>query len=186
MRNSLFAMLECVQLVIIDEVSMMLLKQLYDIDFRFQEIFDTPDEFGKKSIIVVGHLRQLRPIGGRRVFEQMNTRQYTGNHLWPKFRLYELTEIMRQKGEAEFCRALNRMSEGQMEEEDVKLLKECEISDIHQPPDDAIWLFKTNAQCQKYNMEYFRKLPGVGAPSLAVDTLEGQKKYYVRTPWITF
>ncbi len=173
MRNSLFALLECVQLVIIDEVSMMLLKQLYDIDFRLQEVYDRPDDFGKKSIIVVGHLRQLRPIGGRRVFETMNTRQYTGNHLWPKFRLYELTEIMRQRGEADFCRALNNMSEGAMNREDIRLVKECEISDARQPPDDAIWLFKTNAQCQKYNLEYFQKLTGDGAPSVAFDTLEG-------------
>ncbi len=172
-RNSLFAMLEEMELIIIDEVSMMLVKQLFDVDFRMQQILDRPDDFGKKSIIVVGHLRQLRPIGSRRVFEDHFTRQFTGNHLWPKFRLFELTEIMRQRGDAEFCHALNNMSEGVMSDEDVGLIKSCEISDRCKPPEDAIWLFKTNAQCQKYNLEYFEKLSGDVAPSIAVDTLEG-------------
>jgi hypothetical protein len=66
------------------------------------------------------------------------------------------------------------MSEGKMSDDDVSLIKSCEICDSRQPPDDAIWLFKTNAQCQKYNLEYFEKLTGDGAPSIAVDTLEGK------------
>jgi hypothetical protein len=180
-RNSLFAMLEEMELIIIDEVSMMLVKQLFDIDFRLQQILDRPDDFGKKSFIVVGHLRQLRPIGGRRVFEDYVTRLFSGNHLWPKFKLFELTEIMRQRGDAEFCQALNNMSEGTMSNDDVSLIKSCEISDSRQPPDDAIWLFKTNVQCQKYNLEYFEKLTGDGAPSIAVDTLEGKIFLNART-----
>lgn len=179
MRNTLYSMLEDVQLIVIDEVSMMVLKMMFEIDFRLQEIFDVRTDFANKSVLVVGHLRQLPPIGGKRVFETHNTALYSGNHLWEKFRLYELTEIMRQKGDADFCRALNHMSEGVMDEADVQLLKECEISDAHQPPDDGIRLFRNNDECQKYKKAYFKKFEGESAVSLAVDTLEGTYNLFI-------
>jgi len=153
-RNSVRTTLEDIELFILDEISMVLVRQLYDIDQRLRDVYETDKDFGGKSILVVGHLRQLRPIGGGRAFEDWKGSRFTeitGNHLWPKFSLFELTEIMRQKGEAMFCKALNQMAEGEMDEDDIALIKTCQISDQNKPPSTANWLFKTNEQCRVYN-----------------------------------
>ncbi|XP_035710253.1 uncharacterized protein LOC110853120 [Folsomia candida] len=174
--NTLRIRLEGVKLFIIDEISMVSVKQLYDIDQRLRQIYETAEPFGGKSFVVVGHLRQLPPIGGSYVFKpptHIPRGAVVGNHLWELFQLYELTEIMRQRGEWEFCKALNNMAEGIMDEDDIALIKSREVTPQNQPPDTGIRLYKTNAECQKYNSEVHSKLASDGAMSTAHDKIQG-------------
>lgn len=174
--NSLRLKLSRVKVFIIDEISMVSMKQLYDIDQRLRQIFSTTQDFGGKSFIVVGHLRQLPPVAATYVFTDpthLPNGGLVGNHLWAKFNLFELTEIMRQKGELEFCKALNNMSEGCMDHQDIRLIKSREISRTNQPPECAIHLFPTNTECQEYNDQVHQKLNTDGALSIAFDKVQG-------------
>jgi hypothetical protein len=157
---------------------MVSVRQLYEIDQRLRQIFCSREDFGNRSIIVVGHLRQLPPVAAKYVFEtpsHLPLGEIVGNHLWPKFSLYELDEIMRQQGEFEFCKALNNMAEGCMDPEDITLIRSREISPTNQPPSDAIWMFGTNVECRNYNSKVHNilKLTTEGALATAQDKIEG-------------
>jgi hypothetical protein len=165
------------KLIIIDEISMVSNIMLQHIDQRLRQVFRTNEEFGGLSIIVVGHLRQLRPICGAYPFEKRRGREALDNYLWKKFQVFELDEIMRQQGELEFCKALNNMSEGVMDEDDVKLLRSRQISVTGQPPVKAIWLFKSNKECSTHNQKVHSELQSYGCASTAVDKIDGKFLY---------
>ena len=174
--NSLRVKLAKTKLFIIDEISMVSVKQLYDIDQRLRQVFSTSEDFGGKSVLVVGHLRQLAPVGGSYVFKlpkHLPLGECVGNHLWSKFKVFELTEIMRQKGEMEFCKALNNMSEGCMDEDDIKLLQSRQITASNKPPKQAIRLFRTNKECLEFNSLIHKSLNTEGFLSTAHDQIQG-------------
>lgn len=169
--NGLRLKLAGLKLIIIDEISMVSLRHLKLIDFRLRQIFGTRDIFGGISVLVVGHLRQLTPIGGASPFQRQNG---IPNHLWESFYLFEQDEIMRQKGDVALCNALNNMSECQMTHSDIQLFKSREICTRLQPPIGAIWLFKTNAQCEEYNAMVHSRMNSEGFLSTALDRPEGR------------
>jgi hypothetical protein len=179
--NTLRQKLSNTSLFIIDEISMVSVRQLYDIDQRLRQIFATDQSFGGRSILTVGHLRQLPPVAGTYVFKapkHLPLGECVGNHLWDMFNLYELEEIMRQKGELEFCKALNNMSEGVMDEEDIALIRARKITPINEPPAEAIWVFSTNFNCQVHNSKVHvvlkETLNTEGALSTAFDKVQGE------------
>ena len=55
--------------------------------------------FGGVNVITVGDLYQLKPVMGQLIFEDYrNNYGPLGTNLWTEhFKIYELTEIMRQK-----------------------------------------------------------------------------------------
>jgi hypothetical protein len=168
------------KLIIIDEVSMMSVQHLFQLNSRLKQIFNTECDFGGKSILVVGHFRQLPPVGGSPVFtipkmyaNMTSLPQVHGNYLWSRFSLFELVEIMRLKDDAEFCVALNNMAEGIMTAADIELLKSREISVTNKPPDNAIRLFKFNEDCSDYNRKVHSNLPGETVISSAYDRIQG-------------
>jgi hypothetical protein len=164
------------KLFIIDEISMVSVRQFYQIDQRLRQIFSNQQPFGGRSLLVVGHLRQLPPIGGRYIFQtpsHLPMGNLVGNHLWDGFKIFELDEIMRQRGEYQFCKALNNMSEGVMDADDIALIRSREISQTNQPPDEAIWLFPINAECAEHNSIVHNKLNTEWAMSVCHDKIEG-------------
>jgi len=176
--NSLRLKLLRVKLFIIDEISMVSVRQLYEIDQRLKQIFCSSEDFGGRSILVVGHLRQLPPIGGAYVFKaptQSPLGEIAGNYLWQKFQIYELDEIMRQKGDnaLPFCKALNNLSEGVMDQEDVVLIRSREVTDRNEPPKNAIRLFQLNEECRIFNNEIHEELKTEGVMSTAYDKIQG-------------
>ena len=72
------------------------------------------------------------------------------NHLWRRFQLVELTEIMRQRDDVVFAQALNRMAIGEMTPEDIKLFKSRE-TDIRDIPQGVQHLHFTNDDVKKTN-----------------------------------
>ena len=164
------------KLIIIDEISMTSVKQLYQIDTRLKQIFQCSEPFGGIPILVVGDFFQIRPVKGQFVFEVPKydfATQIVGNTLWQLFKMYELTEVMRQKDDFYFATALNRMAEGCMTAQDIALIKSREISDAVQPPSDCIRLFFTNQECQQYNNLVHSTLQTEYALSTAVDVVHG-------------
>jgi len=174
--STLYTRLRNVRLIIIDESSMVSSNQLYQIDFRLRQIFGTDVDFGNIPIMVVGDFRQLPPVGGPYIFKppsHLPTAELVGSHLWEMFKIYELEEIMRQKGDQRFCKALNNLGSGCLEPEDVALFNSREVNSKLKAPEEAINLFLTNKECEEFNQQMHKKLKTEGAISTAHDVIEG-------------
>ena len=84
---------------VIDEISMVGNTLLSFIDQRLQVLTGTKKPFGNISIIAVGDLYQLQPICDGWVFNDLKKGPSSlAPNLWKDhFRMFELTDIMRQK-----------------------------------------------------------------------------------------
>lgn len=190
--NTLRMKLLHTDLFVFDEISMVSGKMFGVISGNLNQVYDKSGwksevekySFGDKSILASGHLRQLPPIpGGRKHFVfNVPGSPCLRNPLWEPFEYFELDQIMRQQGDLQFCNALNNMAEGVMTDDDIKLLQTREIAESvfkegykqpGDPPDDAHWLFQTNAECQLYNAEIHSRLQSTGALSTAFDLVKG-------------
>ena len=92
-----------VRLLVIDEFSMLSAEVLYKIDYRLREIFAEDgghQPFGGMSILLVGDLGQLPPVGGTTLFgSSYKSDANTGILLYDLFRtVVRLTETKRQEG----------------------------------------------------------------------------------------
>ena len=87
-----------VQLIIIDEISIVSKKLFYQIHQRLVEIFNVPNIlFAGKSVLVVGDLYQLPTVNAMPEYASTNsgeTERYVADELWKMFRLAELMEVM--------------------------------------------------------------------------------------------
>lgn len=124
-RTQLRMALSELNLIIIDEISMVSNTTLLHIHLRLKEIFATANNllFAGLSILVVGDLYQLPPIRRKPVFESYNHDLYNLCHPWLVFRMIELTEIMRQKDDQPFANLLNRFRTASQTEDDMKVIK---------------------------------------------------------------
>ena len=99
------------QIVIIDEVSMVKSDFLYMLDLCLQEVKENSRPFGGVSILAFGDFCQLRPVMGRFVCEMPINKDYefTANtaNQWDKFQCVELVEHHRQGADHEYANLLN-------------------------------------------------------------------------------
>ncbi|UOQ18824.1 helicase-2 [Olene mendosa nucleopolyhedrovirus] len=110
--------------VIIDEISMIPAKMLDGIDRKLKQTTgDCEKPFGGVNVIAFGDLYQLPPVNKTRDTKPV----YTAN-AWTSFRLYELTENMRQS-EGTFIENLNLLRVG-----DCKCLKYFNSLKLKTPP----------------------------------------------------
>ncbi len=140
-------------IIIADEISMFGGESLEHLNLALQCIFKNSKPFGGISIITVGDLLQLNPVGDRAVFKPP-TRGYAAlaGSIWvQKFCMHELTEIVRQKGDPLFAEILSRIRVGTHTEDDIKKIAECENTNTEEFPDDVINLYVSNSQVQTYN-----------------------------------
>lgn len=151
--NAIYTKLLNLRLLIIDEISMVGAKMLSYLNARLKQIFKNTDYFGGVSVIVFGDLKQLSPVGDRWIFSAPTNDPYSaiyGTETWDKFKYFELTEIMRQRGDRAFAIALNNLASGQMTIQDISLLQQRVVlpTDV---PNDAIHLFCSNDEVNVYN-----------------------------------
>nr|XP_055075157.1 uncharacterized protein LOC129454640 [Misgurnus anguillicaudatus] len=147
--NSLRSKMAFLQILIIDEISMVDHHLLSYVHGRLRQIKQTGDYsvFGKVSIVAVGDFYQLPPVKGTPLYTDAK-----GVNLWDNiFEFAELTKVVRQQ-DASFAEMLNRLRVPKKNEplslSDVNMLKQRETgevcSDIH--------IFPTNAEVDEYNM----------------------------------
>ncbi|XP_026121918.1 uncharacterized protein LOC113104784, partial [Carassius auratus] len=156
--NSLRAKYGKLQILIIDEISMVDHKLLAYIHGRLRQIKQTGDysAFGKVSVIAVGDFYQLSPVKGKPLY----TEPVNSVNLWEThFSVVELTEIMRQK-DKEFAELLSRLrlrkKDEPMREDDVAMLKKCETGDGDDSTD--IHIYATNSEVDVHNIHMLHKL----------------------------
>ena len=88
-----------VDLIILNEISMVSKKVFYQMHCLLIEIFDLPNlPFAGRSILVVGDFDQLPPVRAMPVYasslDEDNPQSYIANDLWRLFSFAELTEVM--------------------------------------------------------------------------------------------
>ena len=150
--------LKDVQVIIIDEVSMVSYQLFSFVHRRMMEIKGIEDAsvfFGGVSVIAVGDFYQLPPVRDSFLFQ--NGKDYVPGttHLWRDlFRLVELEQNMRQKGDGSYARLLNRVRTGSYTSDDVSMLQSCVVrsDDLVKPPfSSALHLLPTVEQCNRHN-----------------------------------
>jgi hypothetical protein len=88
---------------------------------------------------------------------------------------------MRQRDDAAFAEALNRLARCEMTVEDIAMFKSRQINITGAPPAAAIRLFYSNKDVDEYNENCLNAMDTEGAISVAVDHCEGKGKEAWRT-----
>ena len=97
--NTIRSQLQRMQVVFIDEISMVGSGMFNFLDLQLQQIMGTKEPFGGLSIITVGDLFQLKPVFDHWIFENSKD-GYTAlaTNLWQQyFQMFELSGVMRQR-----------------------------------------------------------------------------------------
>ena len=155
--NTLRTKLGNLQILIIDEASMIDHKLMRYVNGRIRPIKQTGDysPFGNICVIAVGDFYQLPPVKGKALY----TEPTDFINLWAdNFALAELTDIVRQK-DAEFSQLLNRLrkhpKKQSLEKSDMHMLQQCETGEGEES--DALHIYATNAQVDDHNFNMLNK-----------------------------
>ena len=157
--NSLRSKLENLNLLIIDEVSMVGADMLLNIHRRLDEIKGISGDdiwFGNVSVLAVGDLYQLPPVMQHPIYQEVSdpmARLHGSGSIWKdEFHLFELDEIMRQKDDTSFAELLCRVRTGDCTDEDIDILKSREI-DVKDPnyPENVLHVFAYNNAVANHN-----------------------------------
>ena len=151
------------KVVIIDEISMVGNMTLSFIDTRLQQLTGSKAAFGGLSVIAVGDLYQLKPVGDFLICLDLKVGASSlARNLWKElFTMYELVDIMRQKDDLAFAQLLNRLRLNKMTEEDKQVLQTRVFDrDTGDYPKDAVHLFARNFYVKKHNDNILSQLPG--------------------------
>lgn len=151
-----------VKLIIADEISMFGARSLLHLHLTLQHIFEIYDKpFAGISVLAVGDLLQLNPVGDLPVFKNPSSGYSAlAGSLWTQnFELHELYEIVRQKNDPIYANILSRIRIGNIIDEDMKLLKDLENTNTDNFPDSTVKIFLTNKQVATFNDEKMDQLP---------------------------
>ena len=163
-KKELRTNLSCLKLLIIDEMSLLGSDMLYRIHVRLCEIFQTEALFGNVSVILVGDLMQLPPVKANYIFQEpLRDSHLKAFHsvanIFASFTPHVLLHNHRQGESRIFAESLNRIREGEMCEDDVKLL-ESRITNEEFLDDKAMHIFYTNKEVNDHNNRMLEKLEG--------------------------
>lgn len=159
--NLLSNKLHKLKLLIIDEISMVGQHTLDMVDQRLRHLFNKHKPFGGISVITVGDFHKLRPVFARALFHPHSVNSYHeifSQTLWHKFKIFELTTIMRQRNK-KIQTALNNIARGTMTERDIKLFRSRRVNEKRIPP-AAIHLFAKNKDVDAFNTKILGRMKG--------------------------
>ncbi|XP_070537517.1 uncharacterized protein [Ptychodera flava] len=109
--NTLQAKYRNLKVIFIDEISMVGNGMLNYINLRLQQIMANNKIFGGVSVVSFGDLYQLKPVFDGWIFNDLQ-HDYgpLAVNIWKDlFKMFELTDIMRQKDDQNFAKLLNRI-----------------------------------------------------------------------------
>ena len=139
-----------IKFIIIDEISMVSSVLFYQVHQRLNEIFGVSTDlpFAGLPVLVCGDLYQLPRVKGAPIYTSTdNIKRYLSLKLWNNFKVVELTEVMRQRGDIEFISFLNKTRVGIVDYEGEKILLSRFIAkDNPAYPKHALHMQKINHQ----------------------------------------
>ncbi len=156
-------MLERINTIIIDEVSMLRRDQFELIDIVLSSIKDNPLPFGGLQMVLVGDFFQLPPVvTNHEIYRYQDlVRPFCfDSQLWNQgnFQAFNLCTNYRQ-GEGEFLDALEKIRVGTITEE-IKDMLESRLDVDLQIPMEPVKLFSHKETVQTENINSLKQLPG--------------------------
>ena len=170
-----------VKAIIIDEISMVSNILLLYVHQRLLEVFgsDYDKPFAGLTVILVGDLYQLPPVLQRPVFAEFYSELHNIYPLWRNFRMCELTEVMRQRGDATLIDLLNRIRIDVINEDDKQLLMSKFMNTSDDYPRDALHIFAENEPARHHNTLMLDRTNGQVTPLVALDQIPKGVPNYV-------
>ena len=133
--------------------------QLLYIHLRLVEIFGCSDniQFAGITVVACGELLQLPPVQQRAVYAEYHDVWQNIFHLWKLFKIAELVEVMRQKGDSQLIDLLNKVRIASHNETDEHLLKSRFVVDTNiNYPSEALHIFAENKPAHSHNLHITR------------------------------
>jgi hypothetical protein len=162
---------EDVEVVIIDEMSMISSDFLFNINQRMKDLFDSKDDFGGRAVILAGDLLQLPPVNGTAIFKAPrsgknkdyynieSTENQPGGNLWSNFQVVYLKTNFRQGEGNPWTKLLNRVRVGEPTKEDVLILKSRKTSLLDsEKRKEAANIYFRNKDVKSYNEKMLKTL----------------------------
>lgn len=175
-RSDKRALLCELELLIIDEVSMLRADILDAIDFALRTVRRNAAPFGGVQLLLIGDLHQLPPVvrSGKDTLDQY----YASPFFFEAYALkekplvtYRLDKIFRQSDE-NFIHLLNKIRNGEVNDEDLSYLHQRYIPDFEPTEPGYIYLVSHNYLADKINAD---KLAAISEKSFSYDAfIEGE------------
>lgn len=157
--------LQSVDTIIIDEISMVRPDILDKIELILRIVNNSKHLFGGKQIILFGDLFQLPPVAKKAEKEYL-FHEYGGVFFFfsrayksGNFQFVELTRNHRQKEDQSYFRLLNRIREGNPNPEDIAAIN-SRLSTNRSELRRVLTLFPTKTAAEKMNREELERIPG--------------------------
>jgi uncharacterized protein YpbB len=153
------------ELLIIDEISMVRCDILDAIDFALQTVRRKRQPFGGVQVMAIGDMHQLPPVVKNEEWELLKkyyaSPYFFSSLVWQNVNAahIELKQIFRQSDE-KFLSILNNIRHQQMDEYDYEKLKERYQPDFKPTEEGYILLSTHNNTANSVNEAELRKLPG--------------------------
>ncbi|AND75280.1 helicase [Acinetobacter phage vB_AbaM_ME3] len=153
-RRGMTAKLKALEVLIIDEISMLHKDQLSSVDFILRSLRRDPRPFGGVQIIVVGDFNQLPPVGP----EDINARLCFMSSAWvsAEFKICYLTTTYRQEN-GELLEILNAIREGTITQEHKNKIINTVDNDLDDLPSQ---LYTHNASVDYINERELNLIEG--------------------------
>ena len=136
---------------------------LFYVHLRLNEIFGTVNDkpFLGISVITIGDFFQLPPVGERPVYADYKNNWQNFESLWKLFKIFELTEVMRQRGNAEFIHLMNNVRIGDTQSCDIRLSESRVIKPQSSSyPQNTLHIFVEIASAKRHNLEMLYSIEG--------------------------
>jgi ATP-dependent exoDNAse (exonuclease V) alpha subunit len=158
-------LLQELELLIIDEISMVRCDVLDAVDFALQTVRRSREPFGGVQVMLIGDMHQLPPV--TKDLEWSILKQYYqspyffDSEVWKKLDAVEveLTKIYRQQDKT-FLRILNNIRNKDFGEEDFYELDKRYNPNFKPTEEGYILLSTHNSKANNVNQEELQKLPG--------------------------
>lgn len=157
-----------IQIVIIDEFSMLSTVMFGKMDLRLQQAKNNLESFGGISILLIGDPGQLLPVGGSPLYisSANNLMATAGNLAYKKFEIViSLEAMMRQQNldndedQAKFIDLLPRLRNGTSTIDDWHLLrKRMHVVDIENKFEESVHIYNINTSVNTFNIEKLKNL----------------------------
>lgn len=165
MRKEKIKVLREMELLVIDEVSMVRADILDAIDFVLRTIRRNREPMGGVQVMLIGDMHQLPPVVKDNEWQILKN-YYIGPyffyaHVWPQLNAaeIELKKIYRQSDER-FLQLLNNIRHRELTEDDFALLQNRYKPDFYPQDEGYILLATHNNKADSVNAQRLHELPG--------------------------
>lgn len=162
-RKDKLKLLREIEMIIIDEVSMLRADVLDMMDFSLRHVRRNQQKFGGVQMLFIGDLYQLPPV----VRDEYVLKQYYSSPFFfdsyalkelPLITL-ELTTVYRQKDE-KFLEILNEIRDGEVGDIDFETLNKRYLPDFEPKDEPYVYLTSHNRMADEINQKKLAALPG--------------------------